>query len=225
MREKLVDYVELLFAGAAWDERTAEIKAEILQNTLDKFDDLVAEGKSPEAAYSLAVAGIGDVGEILGGGQQAAPGEASPELRQKREKTRRKRSTMRAVAIALYICSVVPPILMSNSRLEETLAPALMFAFIAVATAMMVMQAGMRVPGSQPEPNQQEPNQQERSWNDPQRERRRAVTGALWVVGVSAYFIVSFCTGAWHLTWLIFPVTAAATGLVKAIVDLREVEK
>ena len=218
MRDKLIAYVDLLFAGAARDERTAEIKAEILQNTLDKFDDLVAEGKSPEAAYSLAVAGIGDVSEILGGG---APAPAvSPEIRQKREQVRQKRNVMRAVAIALYICCILPPMLLADTWAEETLAPALMFVFIAIATALMVLQAGMRAPGAQPETTQPE-----RAWNNPHRQLRRAITGCIWTIGCCAYFVVSFLTYAWYITWLIFPITAVVAGLVRAILDLCEVKK
>ena len=62
MREQLIQYVELLFAGAP---EAYEIKQEILQNTLDRYDDLIDQGKSPEAAYRLAISGIGDINEIL----------------------------------------------------------------------------------------------------------------------------------------------------------------
>ena len=62
MREKLVEYVTLLFAGTADSQ---DMRQEILQNTLDRYDDLIAQGKSPEAAYRLAIATIGDVQEIL----------------------------------------------------------------------------------------------------------------------------------------------------------------
>ena len=63
MREQLIQYVNLLFAGAPDSD---EIRQEILQNTLDRYDDLVSQGKSPEAAYRLAISGIGDINEILG---------------------------------------------------------------------------------------------------------------------------------------------------------------
>lgn len=63
MRENLTRYIDLLFAGAP---HAAEIKEEIKQNTLDRYDDLIAQGKSPEAAYQLAISGIGDINEILG---------------------------------------------------------------------------------------------------------------------------------------------------------------
>lgn len=67
MREKLKFYIDFLFAGAPNTRTVADTKAEILQNTLDKYDDLVAQGKSPEAAYSLAVSGIGDLGKFSPG--------------------------------------------------------------------------------------------------------------------------------------------------------------
>ena len=70
MREQLIQYVQLLFAGAADCDDTRQ---EILQNTLDRYDDLVAAGKTPEAAYRLAIMGIGDINEILGRAPGAAP--------------------------------------------------------------------------------------------------------------------------------------------------------
>ena len=66
MREKLISYVNLLFAGT---EGVEDIQQEILQNTLDRFDDLVSRGSTPENAYRQAIAGIGDVNAILGGEQ------------------------------------------------------------------------------------------------------------------------------------------------------------
>lgn len=76
MREQLVNYVELLFAGAP---DSNEIKQEILQNTLDRFDDLVSQGKSPEAAYRLAISGIGDINEILNAEPAQADDYVEPE--------------------------------------------------------------------------------------------------------------------------------------------------
>ena len=70
MREQLIQYVQLLFAGAADCDDTRQ---EILQNTLDRYDDLIAAGKTPEAAYRLAIMGIGDINEILGRAPGSAP--------------------------------------------------------------------------------------------------------------------------------------------------------
>ena len=98
MREQLIQYVQLLFAGAADCDDTRQ---EILQNTLDRYDDLVAAGKTPEAAYRLAIMGIGDINEILGRAPGAAPLPA-PAVKQEEHDTPAKK-LLRAIAIGLYI--------------------------------------------------------------------------------------------------------------------------
>lgn len=62
MRDQLIRYIEDLFASAP---DTDDIRQEILQNTLDRYDDLTAQGKAPGAAYSLCVNGIGDIQALL----------------------------------------------------------------------------------------------------------------------------------------------------------------
>lgn len=62
MRQELTKYVDALFAGRSGAE---DMHQEILQNILDRYDDLIAKGKSSEAAYQLAIDGIGDLSEIL----------------------------------------------------------------------------------------------------------------------------------------------------------------
>ena len=37
-----------------------------------------------------------------------------------------------------------------------------------------------------------------------------------------AFFVISIITGAWYITWLIFPLAGAVKGLVNAILDLKE---
>ena len=77
MRENLVQYVNLLFAGTPGND---EIRQEILQNTLDRYDDLIAQGKTPEAAYQLAISGIGDINEIFAtAGETFTPSSAAVE--------------------------------------------------------------------------------------------------------------------------------------------------
>ena len=65
MREQLRAYVVRLFAQAPDTQRNRELREEILQNTLDRFDDLVAQGVPEENAYTQAVGSIGDVESLL----------------------------------------------------------------------------------------------------------------------------------------------------------------
>ena len=64
MREQIKVYVNGLFKDAALTIRNAEVQQEILQHTLDRYDDLIAAGKSEQEAYDEAVGGIGDVSEL-----------------------------------------------------------------------------------------------------------------------------------------------------------------
>ena len=55
MREQIQAYVNGLFADAALTIRNAEVQQEILQHTLDRYDDLIAAGKSEQEAYDLSL--------------------------------------------------------------------------------------------------------------------------------------------------------------------------
>jgi hypothetical protein len=49
----------------------------------------------------------------------------------------------------------------------------------------------------------------------------KAISSALWRLTVCGYLLVSFATGAWHITWMIFLIVTALDNVIKAIFDLR----
>ena len=207
MRDKLIQYVRLLFAGTPDNE---DMQQEILQNTLDRYDDLIDQGKSEEAAYRLAIAGIGDVGEILS--EPAAPVAAENEETDYRGRplpTARKK-TMRAVAIAMYICCVIPVIVLGNIA-DGIIGVCLMFLMIAAATALIILSSG----GSKEEAEKQEDD-------EPKNEVYKAIKSAWGIVTLAIYLGISFWSGAWYITWLVFPIMGAIDGIIKAIFDLKE---
>ena len=65
MKEQLEAYVNGLFADAALTIRNAEVRQEILQHALDRYDDLIASGKTEQEAYDETVSGIGDVSGLF----------------------------------------------------------------------------------------------------------------------------------------------------------------
>lgn len=210
MREQLIQYVNLLFAGAADCE---EIRAEILQNTLDRYDDLVAQGKSPEAAYRLAISGIGDISEILGTpSTPVQPQTIKEAIHEEAEDIQHKK--MRAVAIVFYILCIVPLLVLSDLGLD-TLGLCLTLALVAAATYLMVISAK--------KDTEEVPH--ERQTHAPQHELKKSIGNLVWAVGLALYFIVSFATGAWYITWIIFPLIGSIQGLVNAIIDLKEANK
>lgn len=65
MKKQLEAYVNGLFADAALTIRNAEVRQEILQHALDRYDDLIASGKTEQEAYDETVSGIGDVSGLF----------------------------------------------------------------------------------------------------------------------------------------------------------------
>lgn len=52
---KLLSLHGPFISGCSKYKKAVEVKEEILQNIVDKYHDLVAEGKSEEAAYNIAL--------------------------------------------------------------------------------------------------------------------------------------------------------------------------
>ena len=212
MREQLIQYVNLLFAGA---QDCADTKQEILQNILDRYDDLIAQGKPPEAAYRLAMSGIGDINEILGGKPECAAVMQSPTPEETDTGDSSFKKIIRAVAIGLYILCPIPLIILSEMGMD-TIGLCGTISLVAIATILILLG---RKKAAVIERKEEDDSVQ----RSPRQELRKGVNSLIWAIGLAVYFIISFATMAWYVTWVIFPIIAAIQGLVRAILDLVEV--
>lgn len=215
MKEQLEKYVELLFAGSPASE---DMMQEILQNTLDKYDDYIAQGKSPEAAYRLAISGIGDISELLGQEQNSpvpqSPTHTNTDYRGRPIKPMWKK-VLTAVAVGLYILCAVPLIILSEAG-YDTLGVISAISIAAVATVAIIIASGG-------ESHTQKEKDDDEDRNQPP--MQKAINSLVDVLGLIAYLFISFQTGAWHITWVIFPIIAALNGIVRAIFDLSRRDK
>jgi Na+-transporting methylmalonyl-CoA/oxaloacetate decarboxylase gamma subunit len=201
MREQLIQYVNLLFAGCP---ENGDMKQEILQNTLDRYDDLLAQGKAPEAAYRLAITGIGDINEVLGS-TAPSPAPMPTATSAAEEEKSDKKKLMRAVAIGMYICCVLPLFILGNIG-NGIIGLCLMFLLIAAATVLMVMASS---------------DKEEKEQEDQQKSKQTPLDKTLNTVALVLFLALSFFTGAWHITWLIWPIMAAVKGIIRAYGDLK----
>ena len=218
MNEKLRAYIEELFKNAPKTKQTVEIKEEILRNSIDRYNDLLKEGRTPEAAYNISVAGIGDVSHLID--SMIAPVSSSGYTREEIAANEKKRTLLLAVSVAMYILSVIPPIICDELGTPEFVGVTLFFVMIAAATALIIYRNGIKLLYDKSDGTVVEDFKE---WNRDTKERRSlisAVNGAIWALTLVAYFLVSFLTGAWYISWLIFIIGGAVTGIIKAIFDL-----
>ena len=203
MREQLTQYVNLLFAGAPDSE---DIRQEILQNTLDRYDDLIAAGKTPEAAYRLAISGIGDIHEILGTQEPEAPVQPEAPAKENRTTDDPMRKLLRAIAVGLYILCPLPLIVLDSMGMEIYGLCGTM-SIVAVATVLIIL-GGKK--GGSSETRRAEAD-------EPKTALGKSISAFVWAIGLVVYLTVSFLTGAWHVSWVIFPILGAISNLICAL--------
>lgn len=228
MKNKIRVYVETLFDGALKTEEVVEMREEILQNVIDKYDDLVADGKSENEAYSIAVSGIGDVNELLrsmnGKEQEESYNpydkeENAPVYTEQKQEAKGK-TVYLIIAVVMYILSIVPLIVadeLIGTDKAEGIAVCLLFVICAIATGFIIAYATSKPKTSSADASKIKPEKYENPV-------AKSINGAIWAVGTVIYFIVSFSTGAWFITWLIFCITDSVTEVVEGIFMLNEQE-
>ncbi len=216
MNEKLRDYIEFIFEDAPKTKEVVELKEEMLQNLIEKYNDLVAEGKSSEAAYNIATASIGDVNDLIY--QLRNHSHSSVDYEKDLVKAKKQSALFISIAVMLYILSVVPVILLDDGVVGVVI----MFVMIAVATGLIIYNQI-----SKPKYLKKDSTVVEefKEWNANRVEHNsvfKAISSAMWCIVTAIYFIVSFTTFAWHITWVIFLIGACAQAIIKAIFELKK---
>lgn len=168
MKNRIKEYIDLIFADAPDCAKTREAKEEMYANVCDRYDDLISEGKSESAAYNISISGIGDISELI----EEIKGEQgdkydfddstcstsqsarvfTAEEKEEIEKYRVRRGVMNSVAIALYILCWVPLVLLSsmadvlggNAEVMSSVGLAVMMLMVAAATVLMVMKSSIK---------------------------------------------------------------------------------
>ncbi len=248
MEERLRTHMDYLFEGIPIDESTKELKEEIVLNLIDKYHDLLEQGKSEEAAFSLAIASIGDIRELLneysGSGTSGKNNFANADYNNQNQKEsensthytspaitkyeqeyaewKKKKAVLTSISVMLYILCVIPPILTEMLPINENLGAAGLFVFIAVATALLVYNSYTKPHPPKTDGSMVEEFKEWKKEKDNSRTASKSIYSMVWSLTTALYFIVSFATGAWYITWVIFLMGSAANSLIKAITDLRK---
>lgn len=218
MYENLRRRLDELFENAPKTRRAYELKEELLANLTDKYNDLVASGKSEDEAVNIAIAGIGDVDELIKG-----LGESDVLNNEKMQKDREKRALVTSISVGLYIMSIVVLILcVTVLGLSGEASVCLMFTIIAIATSIIVYNSISRPKYIKADDTIVEEFKEWKSANSTQIEVVRSVKSIAWLAIVALYFILSFAFHSWAYSWIIFIIGAAIERIIGLAFELRK---
>jgi hypothetical protein len=215
MNEKLRNYIESIFEDAPKTKEVVELKEEILQNLIDKYNDLIADGKSSDVAYNIATASIGDVNELIQ--QLRSHSGASMAFEKELLKSKKQSALLISIAVMLYILSVVPVILLGDGVIGVVI----MFVMIAIATGLIIYNHISKPKYLKKDNTVVEEFKEWKANKVENNSTYKAISGAMWSVVTALYFIISFITFAWHITWIIFLIGAAMQSIIKAVFELK----
>lgn len=111
------------------------------------------------------------------------------------------------ISVGLYIFSLVAIILFAAVFNQPVIGVCLFFIILAIATGLVVYNA---INYS----TKKEKTQEDKT--------TKQVCDIIDILGVIIYFVVSFLTMAWHLTWIIFLIVGLCEAIVKLLFSLKE---
>ncbi len=212
MEARIHAHIDRLFAGAPIDERVSEVKLEIYMNTVDRYHDLISEGKDAESAYREAVSTIGDVGEILSS-LGANGSTASPSVSVNTREQKKLARNMRRRLLREHLNTILWMVMLSLYFIISFATQAwyiTWLVFLITPALQNVMRAVMDLVSSGKPDAVYLPTKEQKNLH-------ASLHGALWLTVTALYFVISFASGAWYITWIAFLLGSAASALLSIV--------
>ncbi|MCL2496424.1 MAG: permease prefix domain 1-containing protein [Clostridiales bacterium] len=220
MNEKIAQHVGELFAGAPPEPEVLEIKEELLANLNEKYLDLLTEGKSEDAAYSLVISGIGDIQDLLRDFTACGPYNTA-EI----EKMRNAKSIYISLGAAIYVLSLAVLLLFAWFRLVHA-GLAVTILCWAVATGLVVYGINLgRTSYSKRNDSFVEQYKEKIAAKESKNSLKKAVNSAIWPMVLVIYLATSFITDRWDITWIIFIIAVSLQQFIHWRLFARPEEK
>ncbi len=227
MNSKIKNYVDVLFKGIPNTNKAQELKEEILSNLNEHFEAHIAEGMSENQAYTSSLADLGDIDELL---KTLEPEE---KLKDKIDSYRARRAKTTAISVMLFILSIV--FVIGFGGLGELIAPekvevlgliGVICMFVCIATGVgLIIYSRMSMPQDVSEYITKRPaGIYNYEGNNKKLRILSSVMKLFWLVVLIIYLSVSFATGAWYITWIIWIIASAVKQAILAFADVSERE-
>ncbi len=197
MNNQINNYVSTLFNDIPKTKKAVELKEEIISNMNDRYSDYISEGLTKAEAYKLTVANFGDFDEML---SEVIPTE---DFKAKVDSYRKRNAISISIAIMLYILSPVAMFGANGFDIENMpnaiLGVVLLLVVVAIATGLLIY-----TDLSTPYEIKQFLNDNNTSEYKNISEGQKLILSMYWCLITFIYLFISFRTGAWHITWIIW---------------------
>ena len=116
-----------------------------------------------------------------------------------------------AISVGLYILAIVFIIFFAAFIQQEIIGVCLFFITIAIATGLIIYSGIYYSDNEKKEKEKKKENKTSKQLGE-----------IIDIIGVIIYFIISFKTGAWYITWIIFLIVGLCKSIIKLIFDLDD---
>ncbi|MFV0394063.1 MAG: permease prefix domain 1-containing protein [Coprobacillaceae bacterium] len=217
MNDELRKYLDKLFEDAPKTRASYELKEELLANSTEKYSDLVESGIPEGEALHIVMDSIGDIEQLFETMETTEKKEAI-------EVNLKKKALFRTTAIGLYILGFILAIIVDEVApvRYDFLGGVSILVMAAIATCILVYES-IAYPKYKKENDTVVENFKE--WNHNKKankEIKNAVNVIIWMCTLVAYFILSFMTMAWYITWVIFLIGVCAQAIASLLFQIKD---
>ena len=224
MDERMKTHIEKLFENAPKTRKAIELKEELLANSEERYQDLVADGATTDDAFKHVISSIGNVSELFLGLEEV-PSQSREEYEAKLQKI----AVVKTAAVGLYILSAVvffAAALLDGfiySSVDITTIGFILMLLLAIIPTCMLVYVGSRYP--QYKKTADTVVEDFKEWKSDSLKKKSVKNASLlvaWTFIVLIYFAVSFLTFAWYATWIIFLAGACIHAIIELMFRVRE---
>lgn len=218
-------YMDQLFENAPMNHRTLELKEELIANAMEKYNDLILQGHSEDEAFQLVIGSMGDVRQLfaeLGNDDDYT----SAYYLQWAKEAQEKKAALTAVSVGLFLLAgavLLIFLLLDWDHVKLPIFAGMNLSVLGMALALLIciVPAALLVYARRIQPPEELSGYAAggsaaiaRTEAKAQRRKRfkqikHSLEGLMWVLITIFYFVVSFATRAWYITWIVFLIGAA----------------
>ncbi|MDR0948911.1 MAG: hypothetical protein LBM69_05300 [Lachnospiraceae bacterium] len=231
MNTEIRIYINEQFKTAPKTKKALELKEELIANAEEKLADMLAQGHDEKDSVAVVIHSIGNVRELISDLLEFE--DAQPYIAAEDTTMRKKFAIMKSISASLFALAAILFLFsfyIHDSYYLQGERGTFYFGLVTLlAGILFIVSVGMLTYANHMMPpyrrKQDDMVEEYKEWKS-QSSRRKAVRGSIssiiWLITVIMYFLVSFTTYEWQITWLIFIAGACAEAIVTLLFNIRE---